>query len=76
MKQTEAVKDYMERFGSISSFEAFKDLGITRLSGRIYDLRREGVPITAEKVKYISRLGREGTYARYRIKGGSDGYNS
>ncbi len=31
--------------GSISCMEAFSELGITRLSGRIFELRKSGYPI-------------------------------
>lgn len=45
MKQTEKVLKYMQDFGSISTLEAFRDLGITRLSARIYDLQKTGVNV-------------------------------
>lgn len=37
--QCNRVMQYMRDFGSISTREAFDDLGVTRLSGRIYDLK-------------------------------------
>ena len=42
MNQREKIVFYIQKFGSISSMEAFQDLGITRLSARIYELRDEG----------------------------------
>lgn len=39
MNQREKIVFYIQKFGSISSMEAFQDLGITRLSARIYELR-------------------------------------
>lgn len=40
MTQGARVLDYMREYGSITSLEAFRDLGITRLSGVIFDLRK------------------------------------
>lgn len=42
MTQCEKVLAYIERHGSITSWQAFEDLGITRLSGRIHDLTQRG----------------------------------
>lgn len=49
MTQNEKVLDYIRTQGSITAMEAFKNLGITRLSARIYDLRRSGVKIVQER---------------------------
>lgn len=43
--QEELVLRYMEEHGSITAWDAFTDLNITRLSGRIYDLRDQGYDI-------------------------------
>ena len=49
MTQCEQVLDYIKANGSITSMEAFSKLGITRLSARIYDLRKEGENIVQER---------------------------
>lgn len=51
--QAERVLEYMERFGSITQFDALKDLGVMRLASRISDLKKQGYPIvsTVEAVK-------------------------
>lgn len=49
MTQSEQILNYMKEYGSITSMEAFSRLGITRLSARIYDLRKEGVKIVQER---------------------------
>lgn len=41
LTQEERIVDYVRRFGSISSYEAFIDLGITRLSARIFNLKND-----------------------------------
>ena len=42
IKQPDRVLDYIERFGSISTLEAFNDLGVARLASRIHDLKKQG----------------------------------
>ena len=52
MTQNEQVLDYIKSTGSITAMEAFKELGITRLSARVYDLRKAGVNIVQERRYY------------------------
>ena len=53
-KKTHAkqVLEYMKEHGSITSLEAIRTFGCTRLSGRIFDLKRRGYNIekTMEEV--------------------------
>ena len=42
MTQKERVLKYMQDFGVITPYAAFRDLGITKLSTRIGELRRDG----------------------------------
>lgn len=67
MTQCERILDYMQKFGSISTLEAFTDLGCTRLASRINDLRREGVSIKSEFVKGKNRFGETIHYKRYSL---------
>lgn len=46
--QTEKVLDYIHEFGSITQYEAFRDLGVSRLASRISDLKRKGYKITSK----------------------------
>lgn len=68
MSQKQMVLDYMERFGSITSLDAFRDLGITRLSAVIFDLRAEGHEIKATDESGTNRFGELTRYARYQIE--------
>ena len=43
--QCQRIIDYMRRFGSISTLEAFNDLGAARLASRIHDLKQQGYNI-------------------------------
>lgn len=67
MTQCDLVMQYMKDYGSISPLEAFRDLGITRLSARIYELRKSGVPIIGETEKAKTRYGATAYYTRYRL---------
>lgn len=60
--------EYIRRFGSISSREAFSDLGITRLSARIADLKDEGVEFTDEWESSKNRFGETVSYKRFKFK--------
>lgn len=69
MTQVERVSKYMEDFGSISTMEAFTELGITRLASRIHDLTRMGVSITKETETGKNRYGEIVHYTRYSKEG-------
>lgn len=59
--QCQRILDYMVKFGSISTLEAFKDLGVARLASRIHDLKGMGYNITSETKAAKNRFG-ENTY--------------
>ena len=67
-KQQERVLEYMQKFGSISSLEAFKDLGVTRLSAVIFCLKKKGHNITSETEFCKNRFGELVHFSRYRVK--------
>ena len=66
--QNERIIDYINEFGSITQFEALRDLGVMRLASRISDLKRLGHPIvsTIEPVK--NRFGETCHIKRYSIQ--------
>jgi hypothetical protein len=61
------VLNYINQFGSITTWEAFKDLGCTRLSEYIRQLRQE-LPIEDEWEESINRYGEKVQFKRYWIK--------
>ncbi len=67
MKQTERIMKYMADYHSISSWEAFRDLGITRLAARISDLEREGIRFNRKQEAVVNRYGDKVYYTRYSI---------
>lgn len=67
MNQKERVLQYMQEFGSITPVQAFADLGIMRLSARIFDLEADGVQIGRQTEKAKNRYGEAVHYTRYFI---------
>lgn len=68
MNQKERVLRYIQDYGSISSLEAFRDLGVTRLSAAVFDLRADGYPIVAKRESTLNRYGEKTSYARYSLE--------
>lgn len=64
--QEDKVLNHMLKYGGITSMQAFEMYHITRLSGRIHDLRREGWDIITDMVTSEDTGTRFGVY---RIKG-------
>lgn len=67
MTQCEKIIDYINEFGSITTYEAFIDLGIARLASRICDLKKEGYPIVSETISAKNRYGEKVHYSKYRM---------
>ena len=62
------VLRYLEDFGGITSWEAIKELGITRLSDRIFTLRK--IYDIADEWEYgTKRYGKKIRWKKYRLIG-------
>ena len=72
--QRDLVVDYIRDFGSISSWEAYQELGITQLGARIFELKERGYVFHKDKVKTLNRSGKQISFDRYKIvfEGGTD----
>ena len=62
MKQR--IIDYIEKFGSITTFQAFTDLGCTRLSEYIRQIRQER-PVLDETIATKNRYGDKTWYKKF-----------
>lgn len=60
----ERVIEYIEQFGSITTFQAFQDLGITRLSEYIRQIRQERV-VLDETIATTNRYGDRTWYKKF-----------
>ena len=63
--QTEDVVRFMKEEGSITSMDAIREFGATRLSAIIFSLREQGYDIETRMEVGKNRYGRTMEYARY-----------
>ena len=64
--QKEMVLNHIKKNGKITTMDAFA-LGITRLSARIWDLKRDGVSIVTQRVNYKTKDGVSKHYDLYML---------
>ena len=55
--QHDRVLQYMKDFGSITTLDAFRDLGITKLTTRISEMRKMGIAIIGTPETVENRYG-------------------
>lgn len=66
MNKTKAIMLHLQEFGSITSWEAIKEYGATRLSAIIYNLRyKYGMNIINERIDFTDRFGSKSSYVKY-----------
>ena len=66
MNKINAILTHLEEKGDITSWEAIREYGATRLSAIIYDLRhRYGLPIENEWIEFTDRFGSKSRYVKY-----------
>ena len=64
--KTKAILKHLEDFGNITSWEAIKEYGCTRLSAVIWTLRHKyNLNITDEWVTFTDRYGQNSQFKRY-----------
>lgn len=68
MTQCERVIDYIKRFGSITSYQAYLDLGITQLGARIDDLQKDGYTFKKETKVGKNRFGEPTRFKEYSLE--------
>ena len=73
MTKTEKVKIHLEEVGHITSLEAIKEYGATRLSAIIFNLRHKyDMNIENEWIEFTDRYGNKSRYAKYIYKRGDN----
>ena len=63
------VYDYINKTGSITTHQANKELGETRLSARIFELKHKGINIVDEWIHVKNRYGETRRVKKYFIGG-------
>lgn len=67
--QCQMVLDYINSFGSITTMDAFNDLGVTRLASRICDLNHAGYRFKKTTETRKNRFEKTVSYTRYALEG-------
>ena len=65
--QANRLLDYLKKSGSITTWEAFKELGITRLSARIFEIKERGYLIKTESITGKNKLREPIHYNKYSL---------
>lgn len=68
MSQRERIIQYIRDFGSITSWEAVKDLGCMRLGARIFELKKQGFTFGERLEKGKNRYGDPCHWKRFYLK--------
>lgn len=66
-KAQQRVFDYMVEYGSITTLQAFVDLGESRLSAMIFELKKKGVHISDERKQVENRWHEKRWVKEYKI---------
>ena len=65
--QCQRILDYMKQYGSITSWEAYRDLSITQLGARLFELKKQGYVFEKERIATTNRMGEKTHYDKYRL---------
>lgn len=65
--QCERVLAYITDFGSITSYEAFIELGIVQLATRIFELKKQGYQFKTTWVDRSNRYNEKVKFKRYEL---------
>lgn len=65
MTQAKRVLDYLESGNTITTLNAFNELGITRLAARIYELKEEGHDVKSKRIKVTNRYDEQCSVSEY-----------
>ena len=68
MTKINSVLMHLEEKGSITSWEAIREYGATRLSAIIFNLRHQyGLNIENEWIDFVDRYGSKSRYVKYTL---------
>lgn len=66
--QEERILSFIKRHGKITTLDAFNEIGCSRLSARIFDLRQMGHDIVSERIEVKNRYGEKCYVVAYRLR--------
>ena len=67
MNQCQRIVNYISKFGSITPFQAFADLGITKLATRISEMKKKGYVFNQEMITTKNRYGETCQFMQYSL---------
>jgi hypothetical protein len=68
MTQKDRIMQYLADFKSITSYEAYEQLGITQLSARLKELHEQrGVNFKKERIYKLNRYGQKCRFDKYML---------
>lgn len=68
VNQRQRIIDYINQFGSITSKDAYDDLGITQLATRIKELKEQGYRFETKWESSKNRYGEKVDFKRYYLE--------
>lgn len=67
MTQKEMILQYINDFGSITSYQAYTDLGITQLATRVKELKKKGYSFNTVQQCGVNRYGKPVHFVKYSL---------
>lgn len=61
--QKEKIIEHIKKYGSITSYEAYMDLGITQLGARLDQLKKDGYEF---KTEWITKKNKDGAIVSFK----------
>ena len=68
MTQKERILEHLKNYGSITTWESFELYGDTRLSDKIYQLKKDGYSFDEEWIKKQNRYGKKIEFKKYILR--------
>lgn len=69
MTQKQRILEHLQKYGSITSLESFQLYGDTRLSDKIYRLRKDNYQFEEEWIEKKNRFGETVRFKKYILAG-------
>jgi hypothetical protein len=69
MNQEQIILEHLKKHKNITTWESFELYGITRLSAKIYNLKKAGYNFSTEWIKKRNRYGRMIEFKKYILDG-------
>lgn len=66
--QKDRILQHLKKYGSITTWESFELYGDTRLSDKIYRLKKDGYNFDEEWIKKTNRYGKQIEFKKYILR--------